>query len=258
MSRAAISILLPTYNCAAYVRDALESVKWADEILVIDSYSSDGTLDICREFGSRIIQHEYVNSAKQKNWALPQCQHEWVFQIDTDEVICPQLKDEIEEALATVSADVDAFRIPRRNHVLGRFIRFGGIYPDFQTRLMRRDHCRWQEREVHAHVVVRGKTVDLRHDLLHFGMPNLSRQVRNLDRYTGYEADEMKKLGITFRWYDLVLRPWLIFLHRFVWQQGWRDGYRGIILCAYLAMYEFLSRAKLWELEELRLKNSPR
>src|SRR5258708_2535424 len=252
-----ISVLLPTYNCAGIVRDTLESLKWADEILVVDSYSTDRTLEICRDFGVRIIQHEYVNSAKQKNWAVPQCKHEWVLQIDTDEVVSPELKDEIEQALAAAAPDVDAFRIPRRNHVLGRFMRFAGIYPDYQTRLFRRDRGHWQEREVHAHVVFPGKAVVLRHDLLHFGMPHLSKQIRNLDRYTRYEADEFKKLGKRFRWHDLLLRPWLIFLHRYLWLQGIRDGRRGFILCAYLAMYEFFSRAKLWEMEALELQRSP-
>src|SRR5260370_6427534 len=143
MPRPPISILLPTFNCANSVRDTLESLKWADEIVAVDSYSTDGTLDICREFGARIIQHEYVNSAKQKNWAVPQCRHEWVLQIDTDEMLSPELKEEIEQAVAAAPQEVHAFRMPRRNHVLGRFMRYGGIYPDYQTRLFRREHGRW-------------------------------------------------------------------------------------------------------------------
>src|SRR5262249_32694269 len=96
MTRPPISVLLPTYNCANRVGATLESIKWADEILVVDSYSTDDTLDLCRKYNARIIQHEYVNSAKQKNWALPQCRHEWVLQIDSDEVLSPELRAEIE------------------------------------------------------------------------------------------------------------------------------------------------------------------
>ena len=92
----AISVLLPTFNCADIVRATLESVRWADEILVVDSFSSDATLEICRDYGARIIQRAYVNSATQKNWAAPQCQHEWVLQIDTDEVVSAELRQEIE------------------------------------------------------------------------------------------------------------------------------------------------------------------
>jgi glycosyltransferase involved in cell wall biosynthesis len=258
MARPPISVLLPTYNCAKIVRDTLDSIKWADEILVVDSCSTDGTPDVCREYTARILQHEYINSAKQKNWAGRQCRYEWVLQIDTDEVVSSELRAEIEEAVATASPEVHAFRMPRRNIVLGRWMRYGGIYPDYQVRLFRRDHGRWQEREVHAHVMVPGAMRTLRHDLLHHGMAHITAQLRNLDRYTRYEADELKKTGKRFHWHQLVIRPWLAFLYRYLWLQGFRDGWRGLIVCAYLGIYVFFTRAKLWEIEQLGLENSPR
>ena len=184
MTRPAISVLLPAGNSAETIRATLESVKWADEILVVDSYSSDGTLDICREFGARIFQHEYINSAKQKNWAIPQCRHEWVLQIDTDEVLSPELREEIEKVVASAGQDVDAFRMPRRNHMLGRWVRYGGVYPDYQTRLLRRYKARWQEREVHAHVQVPGRIETLPSDLMHYDIPYLAKPLGNLNRYT--------------------------------------------------------------------------
>ncbi|MHB1422895.1 MAG: glycosyltransferase family 2 protein [Gemmataceae bacterium] len=258
MSRPPISVLLPTGNNAASIRATLESVQWADEILVVDSYSTDGTLDICRAFGARIIQHEYINSAKQKNWALPQCRHEWVLQIDSDEVLSPELREEIEKVGATAGPNVDAFRMPRRNHMLGRWVRHGGVYPDYQIRLLRRDRARWQEREVHAHVQVPGSIETLRNDLMHYDIPYLSKPLGNLNRYTRYEADELKKKGTRFRWHHLLLRPLGVFLYRYLWLQGVRDGWRGLIICAYWSMYVFLTRAKLWEMEELNLEESPR
>lgn len=258
MPRLAISVLLPTFNCAGIVRATLESVRWADEILVADSFSTDATLEICREYGARIVQHEYINSAKQKNWAAPQCEHEWVLQIDTDEVVSAELREEIEAALATAPSDVDAFRMPRRNEMLGRWVRHGGVYPDYQTRLFRRDRGRWREREVHAHLEVPGRIGTLRNPILHFGMPHISKQLRNLDRYTRYEADELCKKRRRFRIVDLVLKPPLVFIHRYLWLEGFRDGMRGFISAVYMAIYEFLSYAKLWELEELGLERSPK
>jgi glycosyltransferase involved in cell wall biosynthesis len=252
-----ISILLPTFNSAASVRDTLESVKWADEILVVDSFSTDNTLDICREYGARVIQHEYINSAKQKNWAAPQCTHEWVFQIDTDETLEAGAREEIQASLSAIGDEVHAFKLPRRNHVLGHWMRRAGIYPDYQTRLFRKDRGRWIEREVHAHIVVSGEVRTLKHHIMHYGMPTISKQLRNLDRYTRYEADELRKQGIGFRWTAVIVRPWLIFLHRYVWLKGFLDGWRGLILCSYVAFYVFLSHAKLWELEELGLEQSP-
>jgi glycosyltransferase involved in cell wall biosynthesis len=256
--RPPISVLLPTFNSAATVRDTLESVKWADEILVVDSFSTDETLAICQEFGAHVIQHEYINSAKQKNWAAPQSRHEWILQIDTDEILETGLREEIEMAITSCNDSVHAFRVPRKNHVLGRWMSRAGVYPDYQTRLFRRDHGRWLEREVHAHVAVPGEVGTLKHHIMHYGMPNISKQLRNLDRYTRYEADELRKQGTRFRWNRLILRPWGIFLHRYVYLKGFLDGWRGFILCGYFAIYDFLTQAKLWELEELRLEQSPR
>src|ERR1041384_174604 len=102
----AVSVLLPTFNCERLVRAPLESVKWADEILVVDSFSSDETLSICKEYGARIVQHEYLNSASQKNWALPQCKNQWVLQIDSDETLEPGLREEIEQVLVNAPNDV--------------------------------------------------------------------------------------------------------------------------------------------------------
>ena len=258
MTRPPISVLLPTFNCAKSVRATLESVKWADEILVVDSFSTDDTVEVCREYGARVIQHEYLNSAKQKNWAVPQCRHEWVLQIDSDEVLSDELRHEIENIVNVVPPETHAFRMARRNHMLGRWIRFGGTFPDYQIRLIRRDFARWREREVHAHINVPGEIDTLRHHILHYDIPSIAKPLRNLDRYTRYEADELRKNGHAFRWHHLLLRPPGVFLYRFIWLQGFRDGWRGLIVCAYWSIYVFLTRAKLWELDELQLEQSPR
>jgi glycosyltransferase involved in cell wall biosynthesis len=257
-ARPALSVLLPTFNSAETVRLVLQSVSWADEILVVDSFSTDDTLEICREYGARILQHEYVNSARQKNWALPQCAHEWVLQIDTDETLEPGLETEIAACMAEVSDQVDAFRMPRKNHVLGKWLRHGGLYPDPQVRLFRRERGRWTEREVHAHVEVPGEVAELKGALLHQGMPSISRQLANLNRYTRYEADELAKQGRPFSAYRLLLHPWIVFAYRYFWQQGFRDGWRGLIFCAYTAIYTFLVGAKRWEMQELGLEHSPK
>src|SRR6266496_2376408 len=197
---AKLSVLLPTFNNAAIVRAALESVRWVDEILVVDSFSTDDTLDICREYGARIAQHEYVQSAKQKNWAIPQCAHEWVLQIDSDEVLEPGLREEIQKVLENPPAGVDGFRINFKHHVLGEWVRVAGLYPEYHLRLFKRDAGRFEDKEVHAHVLVPGEVGTLQGHILHFGMTSLSKQLSNIDRYSRYQADEMKKCGKRFRW----------------------------------------------------------
>jgi glycosyltransferase involved in cell wall biosynthesis len=228
------------------------------EILVVDSFSSDGTVEICGAYGARIIQHEYSNSARQKNWAVPQCRNEWVLQVDSDETLEPGAQEEIERAIAGAAPDIHAFRIPRRNHFLGRWMRHGGLYPDYQIRLFRRDQGRWDDREVHAHLRISGKIDTLSHSILHNDAPCIAVRIRNLDRYTRYEADELCKKGIRFRWHDLVLRPSVAFFYRYFWLQGFREGWRGFVQCAYTGIYVFLTRAKLWELEVLSVKRSPK
>lgn len=177
-------------------------------------------------------------------------------------MIPPGLRAEIEEAVLNAPPDVAAFRMPRRNHFLGQWMRHAGVYPDYQIRLFRRDAARWADREVHAHLQVSGETAacriaTLRNDILHNDAPTLSRRFRDLDRYTRYEAAELRRNGRRFRWYDLLLRPWVAFLYRYMRLGGYRDGWRGLIYCSYYPIYVFLVRAKLWEIEELQRTRRP-
>jgi len=246
---AKISVLLPTFNEAEKIVACLETIQWADEILAVDSYSQDATLEIVSRYGARVIQHEYINSAKQKNWAIPQCAHEWVLQIDADERLEPALQAEIQQILRDPPKDVDGYRMPFKHHVLGKWVRSMGLYPEYHLRLFRRDVGRFQEREVDAHVVVPGKVITLNHHFLHFGVESISQRLRPLDRYTRYEADERAKQGCRFRWIDLLGRPVAAFFLYFIWKQGFRDGFRGLFLSALKADFLFWTYAKLWEKE---------
>jgi glycosyltransferase involved in cell wall biosynthesis len=253
-----ISILLPTFNNELIIRDCLESVKWADEILVVDSFSRDRTLDICREYGARIIQHEYIQSAKQKNWAIPQCSHEWVLQIDSDERVEPVLQEEICQVLTNPPNNIDAYRISFKIYALGQWVKVAGLYPQYHARLFRRAVGRFEDKEVHARVRVPGGIGTLRHHVLHYGMTSISNQLGNMDRYTGYQADELKKRSRQFRWYHLTLRPLAIFAYYYLWQRGFTAGYRGLFIAALNASSDFWAHAKLWEIEALGLDASPK
>ena len=253
-----LSVLLPTYNNEAIIRDCLESVKWADELLVVDSFSTDRTLDICREYGARIIQHEYINSATQKNRAIPQCAHEWVLQMDSDEVLEEGGADEIRSVIAQAKPDGLAFRLPRKNFIFGEPIQLPSLYPDYQTRLFRRDVGRFEDKQVHAHARVPGHVGVLRCHILHHGMPTLTKQLSHFDRYTRYQADEMWRRGTRFHGWQLVLRPWAIFLYFFVWERGFTAGARGLMVAATNTAFDFWSHAKLWEMQAFGLDASPK
>lgn len=246
---AKLSLLLPTYNEEAMIVNCLESVKWADEILVVDSYSTDRTLEIARQYGARIIQHEYINSAKQKNWAIPQCAHEWVLQVDADERVEPALQVEIQSILRTPSPDVGGYIGPTKNHLLGKWIKFADVYPDNRLRLFRRDKGRFEDKEVDAHIIVPGRVEFLQNHVLHFGMESISRKLSQLDRYTRYEADEREKRDRHFSWLNILFRPLAAFLYYYVYKLGFLEGIRGLIEAAYKADFVFWTYAKLWEKE---------
>jgi glycosyltransferase involved in cell wall biosynthesis len=252
-----ISILLPTYNCEKTIEQTLGSIKWSDEILVVDSFSNDSTLDIVKEYGVNVIQHEYINSARQKNWALQYCTHDWIFQIDSDEILEPGADKIIRRAITNASETLHCYKMPRKNHVLGKWVKYGGLYPDWEYRLFRKKYGKWWNREVHSRIVVPGTIGILDTHLVHYGMPNISKQLSNLNRYTRYEADELKKENIKFSFVKWILGPVYIFMRRYFLLQGFRDGWRGLFLAVYASFYIFLSHTKLLEIQLLKLKRSP-
>ena len=147
--------------------------------------------------------------------------------------------------------------MPRKNYVLGKWVKYGGLYPDWEYRLFRKEHGKWWDREVHSRIIVSGEIGMLDTPLIHHGMPNISKQLSNLDRYTRYEADELNKRNIKFSFVKWILGPIYIFLKRYFLLLGFRDGWRGLFLAVYHAFYSFLNHTKLYEIQLLKLKRSP-
>lgn len=252
MSREKLTIIIPTFNVEKIIRDCLESVKWADEIIVCDSFSTDTTLEICREFTEKIIQHEYINSALQKNWAIPQASNEWVMIVDSDEIVTPELRDEIIEILKTGVNTYSGFRVPRRPFFLGKEIKYAGWTPDLNLRLFQKSKGKYEEKEVHADVKVSGSVANLKNALVHYSFPSISHCINKWNRYAGWEAVEMKKNNRSFSWFDLLLRPPMIFFLLYFIRKGYREGTRGFFISVFTAFYYFLKFAKLWEVENLK------
>ena len=253
-----ISFLLPTYNCESIIRKTLDSILWADEIIVVDSYSNDSTMDILNEYGVKIIKHKYINSAKQKNWALKFCSYEWVFQIDSDEVLEENAEKIIRDAIKNTSPTVECFKMPRKNYVLGKWLKYGGIYPDWEYRLFRKGKGKWKDREVHSRIIVFGEIGLLDTSIIHKGMPSLSKQLSNLDRYTRYEADELNKKNEKYSLIKWILGPIYIFIKRYIYQQGYRDGWRGFYVAVYHGIYLFISYSKFIVIKKMQITESPK
>jgi glycosyltransferase involved in cell wall biosynthesis len=240
-----ITALVPTFNNENIIRRCLDSVKWTDEILVVDSFSTDGTLEICRDYTDKILQHEYINSADQKNWAIPQAAHDWALIVDTDERVTDELREEIQDVLRN-SEEYDGFRIPRRNYSFGKLLRHGGYYPDYQLRLFKRDLGRYEDREVHAHVVLNGPVGTLKGHLLHYCERNIDQIIQKyFIRYTAWEAEARERRGETYSPVKLVTHPLGAFLYRYFWLLGFLDGLGGLRSAAIWSFYLFITYLKL-------------
>jgi glycosyltransferase involved in cell wall biosynthesis len=249
MGREKITAIIPTFNNERIIRRCLESVKWADEILVVDSFSTDKTLDICKEYEARIIQHEYINSAIQKNWAIPQAAHEWILLLDSDEELEPGFREEVSAILENPPENIDGYRMARKNLIYGKWVKTCGIYPDYLVRLFRKK-CRYIEREVHAHIdIAPERTGHFSRHIIHHDFTDLHGYLTKFTRYMKYEVDQLVKEGRKFRLREITLRPLYMFCRSYFYKQGFRDGIRGFLLSVLAAYYNFIMYMKLWEYE---------
>ena len=242
-----VTATLITFNEAANLAAALESVAWADEIVVVDSESTDDTVAIARRYTDRVIVRPWPGYVAQKNFAAGEARHDWILSLDADERVSPPLADELRGLLAAGPAAA-GYRMPRVTFHLGRWIRSTDWYPDHQLRLYDRRHARWTGRHVHESVKADGPVVDLHGELLHYAYRDLSHHLATMDRYTTLAARQMHEDGRRAGWMDLALHPPAAFLRNYVLRGGFRDGVPGLIISAMNARYVGLKFAKLWEL----------
>jgi glycosyltransferase involved in cell wall biosynthesis len=236
-----------TFNEAANIQAALESLSWADEIIVVDSESTDATVSIARRFTDRVIVRAWPGYSAQKNFAAEQAAHDWIFSLDADERVSPQLASEIAGVSGSQSTAA-GYRVPRVTFHLGRWIRSTDWYPDYQLRLYDRRRARWSGKYVHESVKADGPVIDLRGELLHYAYRDLAHHFQTMDRYTTLAAKQMFEEGRRAGFLDLAMHPPAAFLRNYVLRGGFRDGVPGLIVSAMNARYVGLKFAKLWEL----------
>jgi glycosyltransferase involved in cell wall biosynthesis len=248
--REPLSVLVPTKDEEPNIRAVLESVRFAEEVVVVDSGSKDGTLAIARSIADRVLEHEYVNSAAQKNWAIPQLAHRWVLIVDADERVTPALREEIERTLVD-PARLDGYWIHRDNHFLGRPIHTAGWQRDKVLRLFDRTKGAYEPLHVHAEVVIRGRVGTLQNKLVHHTYRSLDQYFEKFGRYTRWSAEDLKARGVRASPMRLLFRPLLRFLRMYVLEGGFREGRAGIVLCMLAAFSVFTKYARRWE-DEIR------
>lgn len=255
-----LTVLIPCKNERLNIRPCIESVRGiADEILIADSGSTDGTLDIVRQMGGcRIIEREYVTPSDFKNWAIPQARHPWVLVVDADERVTDELADEIRRVLAGPDPNIDGYWIGRKNYYLGYHIAHCGWDTDDVLRLFRRDHTRYAPRWVHEGIdLEKRRAGQLQNPFLHYTTWNTAQYLAKLDRYAMLGAlnfiDEAREPGIL----GMCLSAPLRFMQLYFLRLGFLDGVPGFQICMFTAFYSFLKKAKLWEMRHAHPQPDP-
>ncbi|HXE63451.1 MAG TPA: glycosyltransferase family 2 protein [Bryobacteraceae bacterium] len=245
-----ISATIVTLNEEHNIARAMESLKpCVDEIVVVDSGSSDRTREIAAERGARVVREEWRGYPEQKNFAAACAAHDWILSIDADEELTPQLAAEIQALRAGGDhSEVGGWTMPRRARYLGRWIRHSGWYPDRKIRLYHRGRGAWKGERVHESVNVRGSVGALRNDLLHFTCDSLHQHLLTIDRYTSLAAQAITESGKPVPIRRLVIDPPWTFLRSYFLQRGFLDGGHGFMIAAMAAFYTFLKYAKAREI----------
>ncbi|HEX7485019.1 MAG TPA: glycosyltransferase family 2 protein [Vicinamibacterales bacterium] len=243
-----LTVTVITSDESANIGAALESVSWADEIVVVDSHSTDDTVALARRRTERVFVRDWPGYSAQKNFAAEQASHDWILSLDADERVTPALADEI-RAMLREEPPARGYRIPRISFYLGKWIRSTDWYPDYQLRLYDRRVSTWAG-VVHEGVAVSGAVGRLRADLQHIPYRDLADHLQTIDRYTTLAARQMRERGTTVGVAGLVVRPIGAFLRNYLARGGWRDGAVGFVVSVLNSGYVFLKFAKLWEAEK--------
>lgn len=250
--REKISACVTAGNEEKNIRRCLESLAWCDEIVVVDSFSADRTVEICREFTDRVYQHEWMGYIAQKNLIRDMARHPWVLILDADEEVSPELRREIEKALAADRGRYAGYQFPRKVFYIGYWIHHGEWYPDIKLRLFRRELGRTEGREPHDHVVVDGPIRTLRGNIYHYTYDNIRDHIETMNRFSTITAVEKFREGGAFHWPDILFRPVWRFIKAYLIKFGFLDGKRGLLIAVISSFGVMIKYAKLWELSYMK------
>ena len=258
MPRVPVTALIHTLNERDYIEDCVNSVEWADEIYLLDSFSTDGTIEFVRQKFPRvrIEQREYLGAASQKNYAIDRARHDWIFVIDADERVTRKLRDEI---VRTMDGDLKywAYSVGRLNFMFGKPVRFSGLQRDRVTRLFHRGHARYPNKRVHADLLVDGRTGPLEHKMDHYYIRTFDHMIAKMTRYADWGAAQMFIEGRTTNLFDIIGHSVMKFLRDYIINLGFLDGTRGLISVGMHVYYTFWKYAKLWEFTQLKKLGKP-
>lgn len=247
-----LTAIIPIGNELHNIEEVIASVDFADEILVVDSYSKDGSYEKALELGAKVIRRDYQYSTSQKNWAIPQAEHEWIILVDADERVTLELQQEIIGVLKHPDPEIVAYWIGRNNHFMGAPVHYSGWRNDKVIRLFKRDYCRYEDKFVHGEIIADGKVGKLQHKLHHNTYVSFDHYMDKMNRYAWLQAKDYDKKTGKLTPYHFVLKPFWGFIKHYIIQSGFRDGVIGLTIGYIQAYVIYMRYVKLWLLRRNR------
>lgn len=251
-----LTVVILTKNEEARIASCLESVAWADEIIVVDDESTDRTVEVCRRYTPKVLVRRMEVEGAHRNWAYAQASNPWVLSLDADEIVTPELRDEILEVLKRDPPE-NGFTIPRRNYIGDCWVKHGGWYPSPQLRLFRKDKFRYEEVAVHPRAFMDEPCGHLKRDLIHYSYRNLEDFLQKLNNQTTREARKWYDQGKPMRLGRFLWRTYDRFMRTYFGRQGYKDGFIGFCVAFFAALYQFMSYLKYTELLQKNRDVSP-
>jgi glycosyltransferase involved in cell wall biosynthesis len=243
-----ISVVIIAMNEELNIARAINSVQWADEVLVYDSGSTDKTVQVAENLGAHIIVGKWMGFGLTKKYASLKAKHNWILSLDCDEEVSLNLKNEIVEKLLSPLNEKTAYRIPRASFYLNKWIKYGGWYPDRQTRLFNKMYSNWGAEEIHEKVKAE-QYENLSNNINHYVFRNIEHQVNTNNRYSSLQAQEMFRMGKKFSWLLFIIKPYVKFTECYLLKLGFLDGWAGYFIARSAAYSVFLKWSKLYEYE---------
>ncbi len=247
-----LTAIIPTGNEIHNIENVIASVSFADEILVVDSFSTDGTYEKAIELGVSVIRRDFQYPASQKNWAIPQAKYEWILLVDADERVTPELKNEILEILKTPKKGVVAYWIGRLNHFMGETVNYSGWRNDSVIRLFKRDYCKYEDKHVHEEIIAQGPVGKLKNKFYHNTYTTFDKYIEKMNRYATWQAKDYDKKTGKLTPYHFIIKPFWGFFKHYIIQGGFRDGVVGLTIGYIQGYVVFMRYVKLWLLRKNR------
>lgn len=243
-----VSVVIITKDEEKNIAPCLESVKWADEIIVVDDYSSDKTVEIAQRYTEKVIQRKMDVEGRHRNWAYAQAKNKWVLSLDADERVTPELKDEISGYFNHgLSSDFKGYTIPRRNYIGDYWVRYGGWYPSPQLKFFDKDNFKWEEVEVHPRAFLDGACGRMKNDIVHYSYKDFGNFLYKINSQTTWEAkkwvDDKREISLGKALWRAIDR----FFRGYIRKKGYKDGFIGFMVGIFASLYQVMSYAKYWE-----------